>query len=131
MTGSPGHHTALSGFRNTKIPPSKVVLQRLSQNSTVRQADPQLTAVGKSEVCSAPKGRHQHGIDELARMERICLELSEESKVPGEAGALLEIDRKLPSASPLKGHGQYRRSLATEAKNPSNFSAVDRISIPL
>jgi hypothetical protein len=36
-------------------------------------------------------GRHQHDIDELARMERICLELAEESRVPGEAGALLEM----------------------------------------
>jgi hypothetical protein len=36
-------------------------------------------------------GRHQHGIDELARMERICLDLAEESRVPGEAGALLEM----------------------------------------
>jgi hypothetical protein len=35
-------------------------------------------------------GRHQHDIDELARMERICLELAEESRVSGEAGALRE-----------------------------------------
>jgi hypothetical protein len=36
-------------------------------------------------------GRHQHDIDELARMERICLDLAEESRVPGEAGALREM----------------------------------------
>jgi hypothetical protein len=33
-------------------------------------------------------GRHQHDIDELARMERICLDVAEESRVSGEAGAL-------------------------------------------
>ncbi|EIG56097.1 hypothetical protein Bra1253DRAFT_00705 [Bradyrhizobium sp. WSM1253] len=36
-------------------------------------------------------GQHQHDIDDLARMERICLDLAEESRVPGEAGALLEM----------------------------------------
>jgi hypothetical protein len=36
-------------------------------------------------------GRHQQDIDELARMERICLDLAEESRVPGEAGALREM----------------------------------------
>lgn len=36
-------------------------------------------------------GQHQHDMDELARMERICLDLAEESRVPGEAGALREM----------------------------------------
>jgi hypothetical protein len=34
-------------------------------------------------------GRHQHDIDELARIERICRD--QESRVPGEAGALCEM----------------------------------------
>ena len=36
-------------------------------------------------------GQHQHDIDELARMERLCRDLAEESRVPGEAGALLKL----------------------------------------
>jgi hypothetical protein len=36
-------------------------------------------------------GQHQHIIHELAHMERIFLELAEESKVPGEAEALREM----------------------------------------
>jgi hypothetical protein len=36
-------------------------------------------------------GRHQHDIDELARMERICMELAGESRVPGESAALREM----------------------------------------
>lgn len=36
-------------------------------------------------------GQHQHDFDELARMERLCRELAKESRVPGEAGALLEM----------------------------------------
>ena len=36
-------------------------------------------------------GRHQHDINDLARMERICLDLAEESRVPREAGALREM----------------------------------------
>src|SRR4051794_6726543 len=42
-------------------------------------------------VRSAPMGQHQHDIDELAAMERLCRDLAEESRVPGEAGALLEM----------------------------------------
>lgn len=35
--------------------------------------------------------QHQYDMDELARMERICRDLAEESRVPGEAGALLDM----------------------------------------
>ena len=38
-----------------------------------------------------PTGHHQHDVEELARMQRICLDLAEESRVPGEAGALREL----------------------------------------
>ncbi|MGY8678522.1 hypothetical protein Q2941_12020 [Bradyrhizobium sp. UFLA05-153] len=34
-------------------------------------------------------GRHQHVIDELARMERICLELADGSSMPEERAGLL------------------------------------------
>lgn len=40
---------------------------------------------------SGHMGQHQHDIDELARMERPCRDWAEESRVPGEAGALLEM----------------------------------------
>ncbi|WP_283808713.1 hypothetical protein [Bradyrhizobium centrolobii] len=36
-------------------------------------------------------GRDQHIIDELGRMERICLDLAKESRVPGEGEALREL----------------------------------------
>ncbi len=36
-------------------------------------------------------GRHWHDIGGLARMERICLDLAEESRVFGEAASLREI----------------------------------------
>lgn len=36
-------------------------------------------------------GQHQHDIEELAAMERLCRDLAEESRVPGEAGAQLEM----------------------------------------
>jgi hypothetical protein len=35
--------------------------------------------------------QHQHDIDELARMERICLDLAEESTLSLERGALIEM----------------------------------------
>ncbi|MCP3399998.1 hypothetical protein [Bradyrhizobium sp. CCGB20] len=36
-------------------------------------------------------GQHQHNIDELARMERICLELAGESRLPLERAGLIEM----------------------------------------
>lgn len=36
-------------------------------------------------------GQHQHDIDELARMERTCMDLADKATVPGEAGALREM----------------------------------------
>lgn len=36
-------------------------------------------------------GRDQHNTDELPAMERLCRDLVEESRVPGEAGALLKM----------------------------------------
>lgn len=66
-------------------------------------------------------GQHQHDIDELAAMERLCRDLAEESRVPGEAGALLEtVDRTVDcsrrwrkrraSSVSLTGH-PFRRSI--------------------
>jgi hypothetical protein len=66
-------------------------------------------------------GQHQHDIDELAAMERLCRDLAEESRVPGEAGALLEtVDRTVDSSRrwrkrrassvSLTGH-PFRRSI--------------------
>lgn len=34
---------------------------------------------------------HQHDIDDLKRLERICRDLAEESRVPGEVGALRKL----------------------------------------
>lgn len=36
-------------------------------------------------------GQHQRIIVELSSFERLCMELAEQSRVPGEAGALLEM----------------------------------------
>ncbi|MCG2632445.1 hypothetical protein L6654_38175 [Bradyrhizobium sp. WYCCWR 13023] len=36
-------------------------------------------------------GQHQHDFDELARMERICRDLAEESALPLERDALLDL----------------------------------------
>lgn len=46
-------------------------------------------------------GRY-HGIDELARMERICLELTEESRMPG---GTARVGRKLRSRGREKDCG--------------------------
>jgi len=55
-------------------------------------------------------GRHQHDVDELSHLERSCLDLAEESRVPGEAGALRELA------------GNYRR----EAARTTVVRTVDR-----
>jgi hypothetical protein len=49
-----------------------------------------LTAVASPSLIGR-MGRHQQDIDELARMERICLDLAGESRLPLERAGLLAI----------------------------------------
>lgn len=71
-------------------------------------------------------GPDQHDVDELARIERICRDLAEESRVPGEAEALLEMTQNYGREASEKDRGLDRRSDAAEAKKSNKFSKVDR-----
>lgn len=52
-------------------------------------------------------GQHQHEIDDLTRMERLCRDMAEESALPLEGAALLEKARRNSAA------GQRAQQLCT------------------
>ena len=86
----------------------------------------------ETSVLTAPFGGtligalgHRHDVDdELARMERLCLELAEESRVHGKAEALRGDGRKLRSR--VCRMDRRRLLAAAQAERPSNISEVVR-----
>src|SRR5438309_11555412 len=71
-------------------------------------------------------GRHQHDINDLARMERICLDLAEESRVPREAGALREMAENYGREAAKLIVARTVDCPRRERKKTSDFSKVDK-----
>lgn len=74
-------------------------------------------------------GQHQHDMDELACMERICLALAEQTRVPARAGALRELAEnhglKVAKRTVIRIVDCFRRRRKRRA-----IRAVDRIPLP-
>jgi hypothetical protein len=64
-------------------------------------------------------GRHQHAIDELARMEHICLDLAGESTLPLERDALLDMAGNYRAAA--DEHAQQLCAQPSHGLPNSNF----------